>query len=131
MWKKTKTTMIELSKASTDAEIVKNLGESDPVYDATIFERVPIKELDAKHPAELSPDGISAQRRRYVKRCAICRAEGRHNEENVTHKNSCPWIWAMKLKYAARTAAPPQAEMPNAKLTDCGENQQHLNAENP
>jgi len=84
--------MNALNENSTDADIVENLGKTDPVYDTTIYYR----------PDE---SGLPSQpaKKKYVKKCALCGAEGGHNQENVTHQNWCPWVWAMKRKYARKS----------------------------
>jgi hypothetical protein len=63
-----------------EAQIVKALADSDPVYAATV-----------SPPVVGTPEGLS---RSYVRRCSLCRRESGHNEENVRHEANCPWIAA-------------------------------------
>jgi hypothetical protein len=67
----------------TPHEIIKALAEADPVYETTV--RPPV------------PGTPSALTRSFVRKCALCRAMSGHNEENVLHEASCPWIPAKRL----------------------------------
>ncbi len=72
--------MNALTDHSTDAEIVLNLGKTDPVYDGRVYE--------------------SEGKTRGAKICALCGVQGGKNQENVRHEAWCPWFVAMKRKYA-------------------------------
>lgn len=80
--------MKTLTKDSSDADLVENLGRCDPVHDFTIVERIDKDDLRFEAPT----------RKRFVRRCALCGAVSGHNEENVTHQQHCPWIWAMRRR---------------------------------
>jgi len=74
----------------TPHEIIKGLAESDPVYETTVYETNHV----IGHPSVPLP---SKPKKMFVRKCAICRAISRHNEENVLHEASCPWIPAKEL----------------------------------
>ncbi len=78
--------MNALNANSTDAEIVHNLGQTDPVYDGRVY-----KSEGKTRPAKI---------------CALCRVEGGENQENVTHEAWCPWFVAMKRKYLPMPSEP-------------------------
>ena len=67
----------------TPHDIIKALAESDPVYETSVMPPVP------GTPSRLTKS--------FVRKCALCRAISGHNEENVRHEASCPWIPAKQL----------------------------------
>lgn len=78
--------------------IIKALAESDPVYPVTVRPPVP------GTPARLD--------RSFVRKCALCRAVSGHNEENVMHEASCPWIPAKKALALLAAHSPDERKYP-------------------
>lgn len=67
--------------------LIESLRKDDPVYD----------DKEIMESLESQIKGLNKTEKHFFKRCALCRAKGPDNQENVTHKPDCAWMLSKTL----------------------------------